>query len=129
MVFLAILLATSALGSKVISIMVNKMQFQEGIESVARFASVNRQNADHIRPAILKEAQNNEIPIAAEDIHVKGAGGHVIAADHRRISMDSEFSSLGQKQSHRVAFCRPDQMALRFAASSANFAKRVAGGF
>jgi len=62
--------------------MVNKMRFQEGIESVARLASVNRQNADCIHTAVLKEAQNREIPIVAEDIHVTGAGGHVIAADH-----------------------------------------------
>lgn len=82
-VFLAILVAAIYLGVKVIPILVNNMQFQDGIESVARFASVNRQTTDDIRKAVLKEAQDEDIPIAAEDIHVKGESGHVeIAADY-----------------------------------------------
>jgi hypothetical protein len=70
-------------GVKVIPILVNNMQFQDAIESTARFASVNRQTADDIRTAVLKEADNDDIPIAAQDIHVKGDGGRVeIAADY-----------------------------------------------
>jgi hypothetical protein len=82
-VFLAVLVTAIYVGAKVIPILVNNMQFQDGIESVARFASVNRQNSDDIRTAVLKEAQNEDIPITADDIHVKGDGGHVeIAADY-----------------------------------------------
>jgi uncharacterized protein DUF4845 len=81
--FLALLVAVIYTGVKVIPILVNNMQFQDAIESTARFASVNRQSADDIRTAVLKEAQNEDIPIAANDIHVKGDGGHVeIAADY-----------------------------------------------
>jgi hypothetical protein len=81
--FLAVVVAMIYVGVKVIPILVNNMQFQDAIESTARFASVNRQTADDIRTAVLKEADNDDIPIAAQDIHVKGEGGHVeIAADY-----------------------------------------------
>jgi hypothetical protein len=81
--FLAVVVAIIYVGVKVIPILVNNMQFQDAIESTARFASVNRQTADDIRTAVLKEADNDDIPIAAQDIHVKGEGGHVeIAADY-----------------------------------------------
>jgi len=81
--FLALLVAVIYTGFKVIPILVNNMQFQDAIESTARFASVNRQSVDDIRTAVFKEAQNEDIPIAPADIHVKGDGGHVeIAADY-----------------------------------------------
>jgi hypothetical protein len=81
--FLALVLAMIYVGVKVIPILVNNMQFQDAIESTARFASVNRQTTDDIRTAVLKEADNDDIPIAAQDIHVKGDAGRVeIAADY-----------------------------------------------
>jgi hypothetical protein len=82
-VYLALVVSVIYIGVKVIPILVNNMQFQDAIESTARFASVNRQSVDDIRTAVLKEAQNEDIPISASDIHVKGDGGHVeIAADY-----------------------------------------------
>ena len=81
--FLVLLVAVIYTGVKVIPLLVNNMQFQDAIESTARFASVNRQSVDDIRTAVFKEAQNEDIPIAPADIHVKGDGGHVeIAADY-----------------------------------------------
>ena len=81
--FVAVVVSMIYVGVKVIPILVNNMQFQDAIESTARFASVNRQTADDIRTAVLKEADNDDIPIAAQDIHVKGDAGHVeIAADY-----------------------------------------------
>ena len=81
--FLAVFAGMIYVGVKVIPILVNDYEFQDAIESTARFASVNRQNAEEIRTAVLKEAQNEEIPIVADDIHVKDDGGHVeISADY-----------------------------------------------
>jgi uncharacterized protein DUF4845 len=83
LLFLCVAVAVIYVGVKVIPILVNNMQFQDAIESTARFASVNRQSVDDIRTAILKEAENEDIPIVANDIHVKGDGGNVeIAADY-----------------------------------------------
>lgn len=82
-VFTAVAVALIYVGIRVIPILVNNFQFQDAIESTARFASVNRQTPDDIRAAVLKEAQDEDIPLAAQDIHVKGEGGHVeIAADY-----------------------------------------------
>jgi len=81
--FVALLVVLIYTGAKVIPILVNNFQFQDAIESTARFASVNRQTPEDIRAAVLKEAQNEDIPITAQDIHVKGEAGHVeIAADY-----------------------------------------------
>ena len=82
-VFLVVVVAMIYLGVKVIPILVNNLQFQDAIESTARFASVNRQSPEDIRAAVLKQAQEEDIPIAAKDIHVKGESGRVeIAADY-----------------------------------------------
>ena len=82
-IFLAFLVVMIYVGIKVIPILFINMQFQDAIQSTARFASVNRQSVDDIRASVLKEAQNEDIPITAQDIHVKGDGGHVeIAADY-----------------------------------------------
>lgn len=82
-IFVAVAVALLYTGVKVIPILVNDFQFQDAIESTARFASVNRQTPEDIRAAVLKEAQDEDIPIAAQDIHVKGDGGHVeIAVDY-----------------------------------------------
>lgn len=82
-IFIAIAVALLYTGVKVIPILVNDFQFQDALESTARFASVNRQTPEDIRAAVLKEAQDEDIPIVAQDIHVKGDNGHVeIAADY-----------------------------------------------
>ena len=81
--FLAFAVSAIYAGAKVIPVLVNNMQFQDGIESTARFASVNHQSVDDIRTAVMKEAQNDDIPITPQDIHVKGDAGHVeIAAEY-----------------------------------------------
>jgi Domain of unknown function (DUF4845) len=82
-IFTAVAVALIYVGVKLIPILVNNFQFQDAIESTARFASVNRQTPEDIRAAVLKEAQDEDIPLVAQDIHVKGDGGHVeIAADY-----------------------------------------------
>lgn len=68
---------------KVIPVLISNYEFQDAIESTARLATVNRQSAEDIRASVLKEAQDDAIPIAADDIHVKDEGGHVeISADY-----------------------------------------------
>ena len=81
--FLAVLVCMIYAGIKVIPVLVDNYQFQDALDSTARFASVNHQTVDDIRVAVLKEAQNEDIPVDANDIHVKGDNGHVeIAADY-----------------------------------------------
>lgn len=82
-VVLAIVAGMIYVGVKVIPILISNYEFQDALESTARFATVNRQSAEDIRTAVLKEAQTEEIPVTADDIHVKDDGGRVeISADY-----------------------------------------------
>ena len=83
-----VLAAMIFVGAKVVPVLVNNYQFQDAIESTARFATVNRQQPEDIRTAVLKEAQNEDIPIAVQDIHVKGEGGHVEIDAYYSVTLD-----------------------------------------
>jgi hypothetical protein len=56
---------------------VNEYQFQDAMQTLARYASVNRQTADDIRLALLKEAFRDNIPLRPEDIRVTSNSGNV----------------------------------------------------
>lgn len=45
---------------KVIPITVNEYEFRDGLQTIAQFASVNRQPNDKLRDSILKEAQKDD---------------------------------------------------------------------
>jgi hypothetical protein len=67
---------------KVLPILVNEYQFKDGIQNIARFASVNRQTVEQIRQAVLKEAERDNLPVQPEDVKVEAASGKVhISAD------------------------------------------------
>ena len=57
--------------------MVNEYQFIDGMQTLARFATVSRQTPEQIRAAVLKEAQSDGVPVAAEDIKVTAVSGNV----------------------------------------------------
>ncbi len=109
-------------------ILVNNYQFQDAIQSTARFATVNRQTPEDIRAAVLKEAQNEDIPITAQDIHIKGDAGHVeIAADYS-VTVDLHvyqwtlnFHPEAQEQSSPLAWLRSRKMTPIFAVPSPIF--------
>jgi hypothetical protein len=68
---------------KVVPELVNEYQFQDGIQTIARFASVNHQPVEQIRAAVLKEAQKDGVPVAAEDLKIESVGGNIrIKADY-----------------------------------------------
>src|SRR5712692_3997600 len=76
-VWTLILAACVYVSVRVIPIYVNEYEFQDGMQTIARFATVNRQGPDQIRDAILKEAQKAELPVRKEDIKVRAASGNV----------------------------------------------------
>lgn len=61
----------------VIPVLISEYEFQDSIQDIARFASVNRKNNEQIKQAVLEEAQKEDLPIDAEDIKVDGAAGNV----------------------------------------------------
>ena len=62
---------------KAVPVFLNEYQFQDAMQTIARFASVNRQSENDIRLALLKEASKDDIPIRPEDIRVTNNNGNV----------------------------------------------------
>jgi hypothetical protein len=61
----------------VLPVLINEYQFQDSLQEIARFASVNRKSNDDIRKSVLEEAQKADLPVQPEDIKVEGYGGNV----------------------------------------------------
>jgi cell division protein FtsL len=76
-IWTTILVAFIYAAAMVLPILINEYQFQDGIQDIARFASVNRKTNEQIQKAVLDEAQKEDLPIQAEDIKVQNNGGNV----------------------------------------------------
>jgi len=61
----------------VLPVLINEYEFQDGIQNIARFASVNRKNIEQVKQAVLEEAQKEDLPIQADDIKVQSNAGNV----------------------------------------------------
>jgi hypothetical protein len=82
-VWLAILGSMVFAGVKVIPILFSEYQFQDAMQTTARYASVNRQSPADISATLAKEAQVEDLPVQPEDIHVTSDSGNVkISADY-----------------------------------------------
>jgi hypothetical protein len=68
--------------------MIDEYEFQDGIQTIARMATVNRPDSEKIRQAVLKEAEKDELPIRAEDIQVESAGGNVHISVNYSVTVD-----------------------------------------
>ena len=62
---------------KVVPTLVNEYQLIDGMQTLARFATMSRQTPEQIRAAVLKEAQKDDVPVTAEDIKVTAVNGNV----------------------------------------------------
>lgn len=62
---------------KVIPILLNEYELQDGMQNIARFASVNRQSPGDIQKAVLAEAQKDSVPLVAENIKVEAVNGNI----------------------------------------------------
>ena len=76
-VWTAILVACIYSAVIVLPVLINEYQFQDNLQEIARFASVNRKSNEQIRQSVLEEAQKADLPVQAENIKVEGYGGNV----------------------------------------------------
>jgi cell division protein FtsL len=76
-VWTMILVAFIYVAAVTLPVLINEYQFQDSLQEIARFASVNRRTSDQIQKAVLEEAQKEDLPVQAEDIKVTGNGGNV----------------------------------------------------
>jgi cell division protein FtsL len=72
-----VLAAFIYVAAMVLPVLVNEYQFQDSLQDIARFASVNRKNNDQIRQAVLDEAQKEDLPVQADNIKVVGNAGNI----------------------------------------------------
>jgi hypothetical protein len=73
----AILVAFIYTTAMVLPILVNEYQFQDALQNIARFASVNRENSELIQKDVLTEAQKEDLPIKGADIKVESNAGNI----------------------------------------------------
>jgi hypothetical protein len=78
-----ILAAFIYVAAMVLPVLVNEYQFQDSLQDIARFATVNRRTPEQIRQAVLDVAAKQDLPVQADDIKVEGTGYNVrIAVDY-----------------------------------------------
>ena len=76
-IWTTILVAFIYATAMVLPILVNEYQFQDALQNIARFASVNRQNSEVIQRDVLAEAQKEDLPVQAADIKVESTAGNI----------------------------------------------------
>ncbi len=76
-IWTALLVSFIYVTAMAIPVLINEYQFQDTLEEIARFATVNHKTPEQIQKAVLDEAQKQDLPIEAEDIKVTGNGGNV----------------------------------------------------
>jgi hypothetical protein len=76
-VWTMILVAFIYSAALILPVLINEYQFQDTLQDIARYASVNRKNNDQVRQAVLAEAQKEDLPVEAEDIKVEGSAGNI----------------------------------------------------
>jgi hypothetical protein len=85
-VWTAILASLLFVGIKVTPLLMSEYEFQDGIQNIARGASLTRPPVEKIRQSVLQEAEKDELLIAPEDIHIESAGGNVqISAEYSTV--------------------------------------------
>lgn len=81
-------------GWKIVPAFVNNYEFQDALQSEARFAITNRRQPDDIRNDIWKKIVELQIPVDKKDIQIKypGGGGPMALVDiDVPYSIDVEF--------------------------------------
>src|ERR1700680_3853026 len=62
---------------KVVPVLVDNFQFQDGVQTIARIASATRQTPEQIRASVLKEAQKDDVPLDDKDLKIEAVSGNV----------------------------------------------------
>jgi cell division protein FtsL len=61
----------------VLPVLISEYEFQDSLQEIARFASVNRRSPEQVRQSVLEEAQKEDLPVTAENIKVDGYSGNI----------------------------------------------------
>ena len=76
-IWTTILVAFVYVAVMVLPILINEYQFQDSIQEIAQFASINHASSEKVQKTVLEEAQKEDLPIEAEDIKVQSQAGNI----------------------------------------------------
>ena len=76
-IWTVILVAAIYVHAMTLPVLINEYQFQDGLQEIAQFATVNRKSNEQITKEVLAEAAKEDLPVEAEDIKVQNNGGNV----------------------------------------------------
>ncbi len=76
-IWTAILVAFIYVAAMVLPVLINEYQFQDSIQEIAQFASINHAPSEKVQKTVLEEAQKEDLPIEAEDIKVQSQAGNI----------------------------------------------------
>jgi hypothetical protein len=62
---------------KMVPPLINEYELTDGMQTIARYASMSNQTPETIRASVLKEAEKDNLPISAEDIKVEDVRGNI----------------------------------------------------
>lgn len=85
---LMILSATVFVGVQVVPVYFNNWVFQDKMQEAAEFARQHRQSPEDLRKAILREAQNLDVPLRPEDIVAEIDSRGVLVSAHYTVTVD-----------------------------------------
>jgi hypothetical protein len=70
-------------GVKVLPALISEYELTDGMQEIARFASVNRQSPAEIQSAVVKEAEKDDVSLVPEDVKAESTGHTIqIEADY-----------------------------------------------
>lgn len=90
-IWTVVLVAFVYTGVMVIPVLINEYEFQDTLQNIARFASVNRKSNEQVKAQVLDEAQKEDLPVQAEDIKVEGSQGNVHILVDYSVTVDLKF--------------------------------------
>src|SRR5579863_4559567 len=76
-VWTMILVALIYVAAMMLPVLINEYEFQDSLQNIARYASVNRRNNEQIRQSVLDEVQKEDLPVQVDDIKVEGTSGNI----------------------------------------------------
>jgi hypothetical protein len=74
-----------------VPVLINEYEFQDTLQDIARYSSVNRKTNEQVKKAVLDEAQKEDLPIEADDIKVEGAAGNIHITVDYSVTVDLKF--------------------------------------
>jgi hypothetical protein len=83
-IWTVILVAFIYVIAMVVPVLINEYEFQDGLQEIARFATVNRRTSEQLQKAVVDEAQKEDLPVEADDVKILSNG--------RTISIDVNYS-------------------------------------